>query len=91
MTDIRPVSLKSALPGPDSLLDSDSLSDSLMSRPKRITDGDGRLTEAFRNERLEHLRKQIADGTYHVSSRSVAAAMLVRHGLNVTGRARRQG
>jgi anti-sigma28 factor (negative regulator of flagellin synthesis) len=51
-----------------------------MSRPKYQTDGDGRLVEAFRQERLEHLRKSIDDGTYHVSDRSVAAAM-VRRGL----------
>jgi anti-sigma28 factor (negative regulator of flagellin synthesis) len=51
-----------------------------MSRPKHQTDGDGRLAEAFRQERLEHLRKAIDDGTYHVSNRNVAAAM-VRHGV----------
>ncbi|MFL5839010.1 MAG: flagellar biosynthesis anti-sigma factor FlgM [Thermoleophilaceae bacterium] len=51
-----------------------------MSRPKHQTDGDGRLVETFRQERLEHLRKSIDDGTYHVSDRNVAAAM-VRRGL----------
>jgi len=51
-----------------------------MSRPKHQTDGDGRLVESFRQERLEHLRKSIDDGTYHVSSRNVAAAM-VRRGV----------
>jgi anti-sigma28 factor (negative regulator of flagellin synthesis) len=51
-----------------------------MSRPKHLTDGDGRLVEAFRQERLEHLRKSIDDGTYHVSNRNVAAA-IVRRGL----------
>jgi anti-sigma28 factor (negative regulator of flagellin synthesis) len=51
-----------------------------MSRPKHQTDGDGRLVEAFRQERLEHLRRSIDDGTYHVSSRNVAAAM-VRRGV----------
>lgn len=62
-----------------------------MSRPKQQTDGDGRLAEAFRQERLEHLRKLIDDGTYHVSSRNVAAAM-VRRGLGeVTSKSRRQG
>jgi len=51
-----------------------------MSRPKQQTDGDGRLVEAFRQERLEHLRKSIDEGTYHVSNRNVAAAM-VRRGV----------
>ena len=51
-----------------------------MSRPKHQTDGDGRLTEAFRQERLQHLRKSIDEGTYHVSNRNVAAAM-VRKGV----------
>jgi anti-sigma28 factor (negative regulator of flagellin synthesis) len=49
-----------------------------MSRPKHQTDGDGRLVEAFRQERLEHLRKSIDEGTYHVSHRNVAAAMMRR-------------
>jgi anti-sigma28 factor (negative regulator of flagellin synthesis) len=52
-----------------------------MSRPKHQTDGDGRLVESFRQERLENLRKSIDEGTYHVNDRSVAAAM-VRRGLN---------
>jgi anti-sigma28 factor (negative regulator of flagellin synthesis) len=52
-----------------------------MSRPKHQTDGDGRLMESFRQERLENLRKSIDEGTYHVNDRSVAAAM-VRRGLN---------
>jgi anti-sigma28 factor (negative regulator of flagellin synthesis) len=51
-----------------------------MSRPKHQTDGDGRLVEAFREERLEHLRKSIEEGTYHVSERNVAAA-IVRRGI----------
>jgi anti-sigma28 factor (negative regulator of flagellin synthesis) len=51
-----------------------------MSRPKNQTDGDGRLVEAFRQERLEHLRKSVSDGTYHVNDRNIAAAM-VRAGL----------
>jgi anti-sigma28 factor (negative regulator of flagellin synthesis) len=51
-----------------------------MSRPKHHTDGDGRLAEAFRQERLEHLRKTIDEGTYHVSERNVAAA-IVRRGI----------
>jgi anti-sigma28 factor (negative regulator of flagellin synthesis) len=51
-----------------------------MSKPKNQTDGDGRLVETFRQERLEQLRKSVADGTYHVSNRHVAAAM-VRHGF----------
>ena len=52
-----------------------------MSRPKQQTDGDGRLAESFRQERLESLRKSIDEGTYHVSDRRVAAAM-VRRGLS---------
>jgi anti-sigma28 factor (negative regulator of flagellin synthesis) len=51
-----------------------------MSRPKHQTDGDGRLVEAFRQERVDHLRKSIDEGTYHVSDRRVAAAM-VRNGV----------
>jgi len=51
-----------------------------MSRPKHQTDGDGRLAEAFRQERLDHLRKLIDEGTYHVNNRNVAAAM-VRRGV----------
>jgi anti-sigma28 factor (negative regulator of flagellin synthesis) len=54
-----------------------------MSRPKHQTDGDGRLTEAFRNDRLEHLRRLVSEGTYHVSSRNVAAAMMRQGGLDV--------
>ena len=61
-----------------------------MSRPKHQTDGDGRLVELLRNERIELLRKQIADGSYRVSHRSVAAAM-VRHGWDVIGRSMRRG
>lgn len=49
-----------------------------MSRIKHLTDGDGRLAEAFRQERLAHLRKIIDEGTYHVSNRNVAAAMMRR-------------
>jgi anti-sigma28 factor (negative regulator of flagellin synthesis) len=52
-----------------------------MSRPKNQTDGDGRLVEAFRQERLEHLRKTVADGTYEVEERKVAGAM-VRRGIH---------
>jgi anti-sigma28 factor (negative regulator of flagellin synthesis) len=52
-----------------------------MSRPKHQTDGDGRLAEAFRQERLANLRKSIDEGTYHVSERNVAAAMM-RRGLS---------
>jgi anti-sigma28 factor (negative regulator of flagellin synthesis) len=51
-----------------------------MSRPKHQTDGDGRLVEAFRQERLEHLRRLVDDGMYHVSNRNLAAAM-VRKGV----------
>jgi anti-sigma28 factor (negative regulator of flagellin synthesis) len=47
-----------------------------MTRPKRDTDGDGRLVEAFRQVRLEHLRKAIDNGTYEVSERNVAAAIV---------------
>ena len=46
-----------------------------MSRPKHHTDGDGRMVEHFRQERLEHLRKSIDEGTYHVNDRNVAAAI----------------
>ena len=58
-----------------------------MSRPKHQTDGDGRLTESFRNDRLEHLRKQVEEGTYHVSHRTVAAAM-VRGGWSIIARSK---
>jgi anti-sigma28 factor (negative regulator of flagellin synthesis) len=62
-----------------------------MSRPKHQTDGDGRLVESFRQERLEHLRKSIDDGTYHVNDRSVAAA-IVREGLrDVIARSKTRG
>ena len=54
-----------------------------MSRPKHQTDGDGRLVEAFRQERLEHLRKSIDEGTYHVSDRNVAAAKVRRGNAEV--------
>jgi anti-sigma28 factor (negative regulator of flagellin synthesis) len=54
--------------------------EAVMSRPKHQTDGDGRLNETFRQERLEHLRKSISEGTYHVSNRSVAGAIM-RQGL----------
>ena len=62
-----------------------------MSRPKRQTDGDGRLVESVRHERVEMLRKQVEDGSYQISSRSVAAAM-VRRGLGpFIGRSKSQG
>jgi anti-sigma28 factor (negative regulator of flagellin synthesis) len=62
-----------------------------MSRPKNQTDGDGRLVESFRQERLEHLRKLVDDGIYHVSERHVAAAM-VRKGVGqVIAQPKRQG
>lgn len=51
-----------------------------MSRPKHQTDGDGRLVETFRQERLEQIRRNVADGNYTVNDRNVAAAM-VRHGV----------
>jgi anti-sigma28 factor (negative regulator of flagellin synthesis) len=62
-----------------------------MSRPKHQTDGDGRLAEAFRQERLEHLRKSIDDGTYHVSDRNVAAAMVRRGIADVIARSKSRG
>ena len=62
-----------------------------MSRPKHQTDGDGRLVEAFRQERLEHLRKSIDDGTYHVSDRNVAAAMVRRGLADVIAKAKHRG
>lgn len=51
-----------------------------MSRPKHQTDGDGRLVETFRQERLEMIRRSVTEGSYQVSHRHVAAAM-VRHGV----------
>jgi anti-sigma28 factor (negative regulator of flagellin synthesis) len=62
-----------------------------MSRPKTQTDGDGRLVEAFRNERLEHLRKSISDGTYHVNDRNVAAAMVRRRLSDVIAKSKSRG
>ena len=62
-----------------------------MSRPKHQTDGDGRLVEAFRNERLDHLRKSISDGTYHVSHRNVAAAMVRLGVADVISKSRFRG
>jgi anti-sigma28 factor (negative regulator of flagellin synthesis) len=62
-----------------------------MSRPKHQTDGDGRLAEAFRQERLEHLRKSIDDGTYHVSNRNVAAAMVRRGVADVISQSKSRG
>src|SRR3954465_4873346 len=59
-----------------------------MSRPKNQTDGDGRLVEAFRQERLDHLRKSIDEGTYHVNDRNVAAAMVRRGVADVIVRAK---
>jgi anti-sigma28 factor (negative regulator of flagellin synthesis) len=61
-----------------------------MSRPKNQTDGDGRLVETFRQERLEHLRKSISDGTYEVNDRGVAAAM-VRRAKDVIGKSKTRG
>jgi anti-sigma28 factor (negative regulator of flagellin synthesis) len=62
-----------------------------MSRPKRQTDGDGRLTESFRQERLDALRKSIDEGTYHVSDRRVAAAMVRRSLKDVIAKSKSQG
>jgi anti-sigma28 factor (negative regulator of flagellin synthesis) len=62
-----------------------------MSRPKYQTDADGRLVEAFRQERVEHLRKSIDDGTYHVSERNVAAAMVRRSLADVIAKAKHRG
>jgi anti-sigma28 factor (negative regulator of flagellin synthesis) len=62
-----------------------------MSRPKRQTDGDGRLVESFRQERLEHLRKSIDDGTYHVTDRKLAAAMVSRGLADVIARSKHRG
>jgi anti-sigma28 factor (negative regulator of flagellin synthesis) len=62
-----------------------------MSRPKQQTDGDGRLVEHFRQERLEHLRKSIDDGTYHVNDRSVAAAIVRRGIADVISKAKTRG
>jgi anti-sigma28 factor (negative regulator of flagellin synthesis) len=62
-----------------------------MSRPKHQTDGDGRLVESFRQERLEHLRKSIDDGTYHVTERRVAAAMVRRGIADVISKSKHRG
>ena len=62
-----------------------------MSRPKHQTDGDGRLTEAFRNERLDHLRKSIDEGTYHVNDRNVAAAIVRRGIADVISKSKSRG
>ncbi len=62
-----------------------------MSRTKFQTDGDGRLAEAFRQERLDHLRRSIDDGTYHVSNRHVAAAMVRRGVAEVIVRSKSRG
>jgi anti-sigma28 factor (negative regulator of flagellin synthesis) len=61
-----------------------------MFRRVRKDVGDDRPVESPRNERIELLREQIASGSYRVSNRRVAAAM-VRHGWDVIGRSRRQG
>ena len=62
-----------------------------MSRPKQQTDGDGRLTESFRQERLDNLRKSIDEGTYHVSDRRVAAAMMRRGLSDVIAKSKSRG
>jgi anti-sigma28 factor (negative regulator of flagellin synthesis) len=62
-----------------------------MSRPKYQTDGDGRLVESFRQERLEHLRKSIDDGTYQVTERKVAAAMVRRGIADVISKSKHRG
>jgi anti-sigma28 factor (negative regulator of flagellin synthesis) len=62
-----------------------------MSRPKNQTDGDGRLVETFRQERLEHLRKSIDDGTYQVTERKVAAAMVRRGIADVISKSKNRG
>ena len=61
-----------------------------MSRPKHQTDGDGRLTEAFRQERLDAIRRNVSEGTYHVNDRHVATAMLQRGVADLIARAARQ-
>jgi anti-sigma28 factor (negative regulator of flagellin synthesis) len=62
-----------------------------MSHPKQQTDGDGRLVESFRQERLEHLRKSIDEGTYHVNDRNVAAAMVRRGIADVIAKSKNRG
>jgi anti-sigma28 factor (negative regulator of flagellin synthesis) len=62
-----------------------------MSRPKHQTDGDGRLVESFRQERLEHLRRSVEDGTYHVTERKVAAAMVRRSIADVIAKSKHRG
>jgi anti-sigma28 factor (negative regulator of flagellin synthesis) len=62
-----------------------------MSQPKHQTDGDGRLVESFRQERLEHLRKAIDEGTYEVTERKVAAAMVRRGIADVIAKSKNRG
>ena len=62
-----------------------------MSRPKHQTDCDGRLVEAFRQERVEHLRKSIDEGTYHVNDRNLAAAIVRRGIVDVIVRSKSRG
>jgi anti-sigma28 factor (negative regulator of flagellin synthesis) len=62
-----------------------------MSRPKHQTDGDGRLVESFRQERLEHLKRRIDEGTYHVNDRHVAAAMVRRGIADVIAKSKNRG
>jgi anti-sigma28 factor (negative regulator of flagellin synthesis) len=62
-----------------------------MSRPKHQTDGDGRLVESFRQERLDALRKSIDEGTYNVSDRRVAAAMVRRGFTDVITKSKSRG
>ena len=62
-----------------------------MSRPKHQTDGDGRLVESFRQERLAHLRRSIDEGTYHVNDRNVAAAMVRRGIADVIAKSKNRG
>ena len=49
------------------------------------------LAFGFRLERLEHLRKSIDDGTYHVSNRNVAAAIVRRGVADVIAKSKSRG
>jgi anti-sigma28 factor (negative regulator of flagellin synthesis) len=62
-----------------------------MSRPKHQTDGDGRLVEAFRQERLESIRRSVDEGTYQVHDRKVAAAMVKQGVADLIAQSKRQG
>jgi anti-sigma28 factor (negative regulator of flagellin synthesis) len=49
------------------------------------------MVEHFRQERLEHLRKSIDEGTYHVNDRNVAAAIVRRGIADVISKSKTRG